>query len=193
MRIGALTQEYNAQYSSTVNNTIEKDNAFSSILFDKNEQSVIEAGISSQEVEITDQNYGFNNEKPTFYWHDGQFGYQAEVYKNEGIDSEYTVKLRYDDGRTEERIVDADTVDASSCNITDLSVKLYHLQNEGKIENAAPQLVLAHVYMRYRTPDATATTKIDFKGWYQQQLQLELNNNGSPKNISELMKLLNWL
>ena len=72
MRIGALTQEYNAQYTSAVNNTIEKDNAFSSILFDKNEQSVIEAGISSQEVEITDQDYGFNNEKPTFYWHDGK-------------------------------------------------------------------------------------------------------------------------
>ena len=100
MRIGALTQEYDAQYTSAVNNTIEKDNAFSSILFDKNEQSVIEAGISSQEVEITDQDYEFNNEKPTFYWHDGQFGYQAEVYKNEGTDSEYTVKLRYDDGRT---------------------------------------------------------------------------------------------
>ena len=73
------------------------------------------------------------------------------------------------------------------------SVKLYHLQNEGKIENAAPQIVLAHIYMRYRTPNATETTKIDFKDWYQQQLQLELNNNGSSKNISELMKLLNWL
>nr|WP_297766116.1 hypothetical protein [uncultured Butyrivibrio sp.] len=132
-------------------------------------------------------------DKPLWHWHDGQFGYSAEVYKHNETDSEYTVKLRYDDGRTEERIVDADAVDSSSCNITDLSVKLYHLQNEGKIENAAPQIVLAHVYMRYRTPNATETTKIDFKGWYQQQLQLELNNNGSSKNISELMKLLNWL
>ena len=39
-------------------------------------------------------------------WRDGIFGYDAEVYKNEGRESEYTVRLHYDNGREEGRVVD---------------------------------------------------------------------------------------
>ena len=60
--------------------------------------------------------------KPVWHWHDGQFGYSAEVYRNEGSTSEYTVKLKYDNGKEEERIVDAEKVNASSCNIVDLLI-----------------------------------------------------------------------
>ena len=59
---------------------------------------------------------------------DGPFGYSAEVYKNEGAASEYLVKLKYDNGKEEERIVDAEKVNASSCNMVDLSVRMYHLE-----------------------------------------------------------------
>ena len=134
-----------------------------------------------------------SGDKPLWYWHDGQFGYYAEVYKNEGTESEYTVKLKYDDGREEERIVDADAVNSSDCNIVDLSVKMYHLEAEGKIENSAPQILIAHLYMRYRTPDANEMTCIGFKGWFEQQLELEMKNGGSEKNINGLLELLKYL
>lgn len=42
-------------------------------------------------------------DKPLWHWHDGPFGYSAEVYKNEGAASEYLVKLKYDNGKEEVR------------------------------------------------------------------------------------------
>ena len=129
-------------------------------------------------------------EKPLWHWHDGQFGFSAEVFKNEGSDSEYTVRLQYDDGRKVERVVDVNKIDGSNCNIVDLSVKMYHLEAEGKIENPAPQLIMAHIYMKYRTPDADENTNINFKGWFEQQLELEKNNGGNDNHIKELLKLI---
>ncbi len=134
-----------------------------------------------------------SQEKPIWYWHDGQFGYYAEVFKNEGTESEYTIKLRYDDGREEKRVVDVDTIDSSNCNIIDLSVKMYHLEADGKIENPAPQLLIAHLYMKYRTPDANENTCINYRSWFEQQLELERMNGGSVRNIKELINLLKYL
>ncbi len=129
-------------------------------------------------------------DKPVWHWHDGQFGFSAEVFRNTGSDSEYTVKLQYDDGRTEERVVDANKIDGSNCNIVDLSVKMYHLETEGKIENPAPQLLIAHIYMKYRTPDADENTNINFKGWFEKQLELEKNDGGNEDHIRNLLKLI---
>ena len=126
-------------------------------------------------------------------WHDGQFGYSAEVYRNEGSTSEYTVKLKYDNGKEEERIVDAEKVNASSCNMVDLSVRLYHLEAEGKIENPAPEIILAHIYLQHRMPNANENTIVDYRSWYEQQLDLELQNDRNEKNISRWMNLLDYL
>ena len=131
--------------------------------------------------------------KPLWHWHDGQFGYSAEVYKNEGTESEYTVKLKYDDGREKEYVTDAEKINASDCNIVDLSVKMYHLADEGKIDNPVPQLLLAHIYMNYRIPDADMSTNVNFRSWYEQQLDLEINHNRNDKNIAMLMELLRYL
>ncbi|SDB04085.1 hypothetical protein [Butyrivibrio sp. INlla16] len=130
---------------------------------------------------------------PDHRWHDGNFGYTAYVYKNEGTESEYTVKLRYDNGRIEERTVNADMIDAASCNITDLSVKLYHLEDQGKIENAGVQIIQAQIYMRYNLPEADDHTVIDFRSRYERLLMLEIKNNGSPKYIKDLMDILKWI
>lgn len=132
-------------------------------------------------------------DKPLWQWHDGPFGYSAEVYKNEGSTSEYTVKLKYDNGKEEERIVDAEKVNASSCNMVDLSVRMYHLEAEGKIENPAPDLLVAHLYLQYRMPNANENTVVDYRSWFEQQLELELNNNRNWKNISRLTNLLDYL
>ena len=133
------------------------------------------------------------DDKPLWRWHDGMFGYSAEVYKNEGSDSEYTVKLKYDNGKEEERTVDAEKVNASSCNMVDLSVRMYHLEAEGKIENPAPELLIAHLYLRYRMPNANENTIVDYRSWFEQQLDLELNNDRNWKNISRWMNLLDYL
>lgn len=133
------------------------------------------------------------DDKPVWHWHDVQFGYSAEVYRNEGSTSEYTVKLKYDNGKEEERIVDAEKVNASSCNMVDLSVRLYHLEAEGKIENPAPEIILAHIYLQHRMPNANENTIVDYRSWYEQQLDLELQNDRNEKNISRWMNLLDYL
>lgn len=134
-----------------------------------------------------------SQEKPIWYWHDGQFSYNAEVYKNEGTESEYTVKLLYDDGREERRVVNVDTIDSSNCNIIDLSIKMYHLEAEGKIEDPAPQLLIAHLYMKYRTADANENKCFNYRSWFEQQLELEKMNRGSDRHIKELINLLKYL
>mgnify|MGYP006988872816 CR=1 FL=1 len=131
--------------------------------------------------------------KPVWHWHDGPFGYSAEVYKNEGSTSEYTVKLKYDNGKEEERIVDAEKVNASSCDMVDLSVRMYHLEAEGKIENSAPDLIVAHLYLQHRTPNANENTIVDYRSWFEQQLDLELNNDRNWKNICRWTNLLDYL
>ena len=131
--------------------------------------------------------------KPVWHWHDGPFGYSAEVYKNEGSTSEYTVKLKYDNGKEEERIVDAEKVNASACNMVDLSIRMYHLEAEGKIENPAPDLLVAHLYLQHRIPNANENTIVDYRSWFEQQLDLELNNDRNWKNISRLTNLLDYL
>ena len=133
------------------------------------------------------------DDKPVWHWHDGPFGYSAEVYKNEGSTSEYTVKLKYDNGKEEERIVDAEKVNASSCNMVDLSVRMYHLEAEGKIENPAPDLIVAHLYLQHRMPDANENTIVDYRSWFEQQLELELNNDRNWKNINRWTNLLDYL
>ena len=131
-----------------------------------------------------------HDDKPIWHWHDGQFGYSAEVFKNDGRESEYTLKLHYDDGREETRIADADAIDPSNCNIVDLSVKMYHLESTGEIDNPAPHILLAHIYMRYRTPSANENTSINYLSWYEKQLELEMNSNRNSRNISNLERLL---
>lgn len=148
---------------------------------------VVNANDEVDKMERQDQS------EPVYHWHDGNFGYTVNVYRNEGTESEYTVKLIYDDGKIEERTVNADMVDASSCNITDLSVKLYHLEDQGKIENAGVQIIQAQIYMRYNLPEADDHTVIDFRSRYERLLMLEIKNNGSPKYIKDLMDLLKWI
>ena len=132
-------------------------------------------------------------DKPLWHWHDGPFGYSAEVYKNEGAASEYLVKLKYDNGKEEERIVDAEKVNASSCNMVDLSIRMYHLEAEGKIENPAPDLIVAHLYLQHRMPNANENTIVDYRSWFEQQLDLELNNDRNWTNISRWTNLLDYL
>lgn len=134
-----------------------------------------------------------HSDKPLWHWHDGSFGYSAEVYKNEGSTSEYTVKLKYDNGKEEERIVDAEKVNASSCIMVDLSIRMYHLEAEGKIENPAPDLIVAHLYLQHRMPDANENTIVDYRSWFEQQLELELNNDRNWKNINRWTNLLDYL
>ena len=134
-----------------------------------------------------------HSDKPLWHWHDGQFGYSAEVYKNKGNASEYTVKLKYDNGKEEERIVDAEKVNASSCNMVDLSVRMYHLEADGKIENPAPDLIVAHLYLQHRMPNANENTIVDYRSWFEQQLDLELNNDRNWTNISRWTNLLDYL
>ena len=141
-------------------------------------------------AQIDEKTANVTSDKPLWHWHDGQFGYSAEVYKNDNCESEYTVKLKYDDGREKVYVVDADKIDPSNCNITDLSVKMYHLEAEGKIDNAASQILLAHVYMRYRTPNADENTMMNYLSWYERQLDLEMKNGGSEKNIKNLLELV---
>ena len=153
-------------------------------------------GVESISNERTDEAYGqVRSDKPLWDWHDGQRGYFANVYKNEGSDSEYTVKLTYDDGREAIKVIDADKVDASSCGFLELSIKMYHLRDQGKISDsdAAANIALADVYMRYRMPNADENTLIDFKGWYERQLELEMNDERNEKHISSLMNLLKYL
>lgn len=143
--------------------------------------------------ELVEQSRVETENKPLWHWHDGQFGYSAEVFKNEGTESEYTVKLKYDDGKEEERIVDAESISGSNCNIVDLSVKMYHLEAEGKVENPAPQLLIAHLYMKYRTPDANENTCINYRSWFEQQLELEMKTGKNEKHIKNLLELLQYL
>jgi len=133
------------------------------------------------------------NNSPLWHWHDGQYGYNVEVYRNENSESDYIVKLKYDDGKEEERIVNINSIDTSNCNIIDLSVKMYHLEAEGKIENPAPQILSAYIYLRYRNPDANENTTVNYRDWFEQQLLHERRNNDSQKNINALIELLKWL
>ena len=46
-------------------------------------------------AQIDEKTANVTSDKPLWHWHDGQFGYSAEVYKNDNCESEYTVKLKY--------------------------------------------------------------------------------------------------
>ena len=70
---------------------------------------------------------------------------------------------------------------------------MYHLEAEGKIEDPAPQILIAHLYMKYRTPDADENTCISYRNWFEQQLELEKMNSGSDHHIKGLINLLKWL
>ena len=133
--------------------------------------------------------------EPTYHWYDGQYGYHAYVYRNEGTDSEYTVKLKFNDGRYEERHIDVDKVDASSCDFIELSVRMQHLQDEGKLDSkdVMMNLVSAHYKMEYSMPDADMHTNINFRSWYEQQLKLNMNNTMSPRGVQGLIDILKWL
>ena len=50
--------------------------------------------------------------------------------------------------------------------------------------------MLAHVYMRYRTPNADENTMMNYLSWYERQLDLEMKNGGSEKNIKNLLELV---
>lgn len=145
--------------------------------------------------DITDSAMVKASGKPAHHWYDGQYGYSADVYSSRDSDSEYTVRLRYDDGRIEERIVDADSVDGSNCNFIDLSVKLYHLQDEGKLEknDVTMNLVSAHFKVSNATPEAGVHTNLDFRSWYEQQLKLDMGNTMSPRGVERLLGVLKWL
>lgn len=134
-------------------------------------------------------------EDPLWHWRDGILGFNAEVYRNEGSDSEYMIRLRYDNGREEERVVDVDKIDAAGCNIVDLHVKMFHLQSEGKIneENSMMNLTLAHLYMDNRMSRADQNTAVDFRSWYEQQLELEMRQGMNSGNVSRLLTLLHYL
>ena len=123
------------------------------------------------------------SEKPLWHWRDGIFGYNAEVYKNENRESEYTVKLHYDNGREEERVVNTDKIDASSCNIVELQVKMLSLQEEGKIsqEDHMMDMVIAHFNMEHQYPNADENTTIDFRNILEKQLELEMRNGGKGR------------
>lgn len=131
--------------------------------------------------------------KPTWHWRDGPFGYNADVFRNEGKESEYTVKIHYDDGREAEYITDAENIDASNCNYVDLAVKLYHLHDQGKIEDPNPQLILAHFYMEKRLSNPDSETVVNFRNWYEQQLDLEMHTDRNEKNINRLLKILMYI
>ena len=150
---------------------------------------------SAKGVSSIDELKQVSDVKSIWNWYDGNLGFYADVYKTGDNDSEYRVKLRYNDGREEERIVDIDKINASNCNIVDLHLKMYHLRDEGKIdqEGMMMDLTMAHFYMEKRIPGANENTNINFKSWYTQQLELEMNNDRNEKNISRLMNLLKYL
>ena len=52
--------------------------------------------------------------------------------------------------------------------------------------------ILAEVYKDYRTPNATADTNIDFKKWFEQQLELE-KRHGNNKFRKQLEELIDYL
>ena len=134
-------------------------------------------------------------DQPVWKWRDGKFGFSAEVFKNTDTDAEYTLRLRYDDGREETRVIDANEIDSSNCNIIDLHLKMYHLNDEGKIDQRSlmMNLTTAHLYMNYRIPDATVNTAADFISWYEQQLALERKYSPNSNNRSQLEQLLMYL
>ena len=134
-------------------------------------------------------------DKPLWHWHDGPFGYSAEVYKNEGAASEYLVKLKYDNGKEEERIVDAEKVNASSCNmVVDLSIRMGTIwKRRVKSKTLVPDLIVAHLYLQHRMPDANENTIVDYRSWFEQQLESELNNDRNWKNINRWTNLLDYL
>ena len=170
-------------------NTEQVSASFSEIVKNKmNEtQSVTKGIIDGSNSQTTD--------KPLWNWYDGPLGFHAYVYKMGESDSEYMVKIRYDDGREEKRIVDVDNIDASNCDIVDLHLKMCRLRDEGKIdqEGLMMDLTMAHFYMEQRMPTANEDTNINFKSWYYQQLELEMKNDRNEKNIRRLMNLLRYL
>ena len=179
------------------NNKESISDSFATKLMEKskayeNEADVVENRINSYDNDIADDQ---QSKKPTFHWYDGKYGYDAEVYRDEGTDSEYTVKLKFNDGRYEERHIDVDKVDASSCDFIELSVRMQHLQDEGKLDSkdVMMNLVVAHHKMEYSRPDADMSTNINFRSWYEQQLMLNMNNNASPRGLKGLLDLLKWL
>lgn len=132
---------------------------------------------------------------PLWHWRDGVFGYNAEVYKSEDRESEYIVRLHYDNGREEERVVDTDKVNASSCSIVDLQVKMLRLQDEGKIsqEDYMMDMVIAHFNMDHQYPNADENTIVDFRDIFEKQLELEMRNGGNEKHIAGWLNLLSYL
>ena len=150
---------------------------------------------STSDVSAMDELKQANDDKPVWNWYNGRLGFYADVYKTGENDSEYKVRLRYDDGREEERIVDLDKINASNCDIVNLHLKMYHLRDEGKIdqEDMMMDLTMAHFYMEQKVPGADENTNINFRSWYVQQLELEINNARDGKNISRLINLLEYL
>lgn len=142
---------------------------------------------------------GAGIEPPTetqiWHWRDGAFGYNVEVYKSEKRKSEYIVKLYYDNGKDEERIVDTDKINASSCSILDLQVKMLSLMDEGKVtqEEYMMDMVIAHFNMEHQYPNADENTMIDFKNIFEKQLDLEMRNGGREKHIERWQDLLTYL
>ena len=178
---------FNSNYAKkTSTEEVQASTSFADIV--KNKLNDVDGTMSVGETQAK-----VHSDKPLWHWHDGQFGYSAEVHKNKGNASEYTVKLKYDNGKEEERIVDAEKVNASSCNMVDLSIRMYHLEAEGKIENPEPDLIVAHLYLQHRMPNANENTIVDYRSWFEQQLDLELNNDRNWKNISRLTNLLDYL
>ena len=144
---------------------------------------------------IITKNGSSDVEKPIWNWYDGRFGYRAGVFKNEDSESEYTVRLQYDDGREESRIVDIDKVDASNCSIVDLQVKMAYLQDEGKIsqEDYMMDMVVAHFNMENWLPAADENTMVDFRNIFERQLELEMRNDRNAKSITRMLNLLRYL
>ena len=125
-------------------------------------------------------------------YRDNVLGFTAEIYETDKGNSVYSVKIEYNDGKVETKEIDADSIDAANCNSIDLFVRLKHLEKNGKCDNAFMNHILARVYMDYRTPDATADTNINFRGWFEQQLELE-KSQGFWNASSKLEKLLMYL
>lgn len=134
-------------------------------------------------------------EKPVWNWYDGRFGYRVDVFKNEDAESEYTVRLRYDNGREESRIVDVDKIDASNCNIVDLQVKMASLRDKGKIsqEDYMMNMVVAHFNMEHWMPKADENAMVDFRNIFERQLELEMRNGRNDKHIAGMLNLLRYL
>lgn len=153
------------------------------------------AGIVPPAETIVTRNIGSYVEKPVWSWYDGRFGYHADVFRKDGSGSEYTVRLRYDNGREENRTVNADRINASSCNIVDLQVKMAHLQGEGKIsqEDYMMEMVIAHFNMENWMPAANENTMVDFRNIFEKQLELEMRNGGNEKHIAGWMNLFRYL